>query len=84
MSFAYNTLLDSKPTANICNRHARTTGVKTTSNELGRVLEFSDGAINGDKDGLVRNLQSRYEWMWGWQGEVEVARGLAALEQRLS
>lgn len=70
--------------SNSLQRHARATGVKTTSNELGRVLEFSDGAINGDKDGLVKNLQSRYEWMWGWQGEAEVARGLATLEQRLS
>lgn len=65
-------------------RHARTTGVKTTSNELGCVLEFSDGTINGDKQGLVKNLQSRYEWMWGWDGEGEVARGLKSLEERLS
>lgn len=65
-------------------RHDRTTGVKTTSNELGCVLEFSDGAINGDKDGLVKNLQSRYEWMWGWNGEEEVAKGQQMLAQRLS
>lgn len=70
---------------NACSgRHARTTGVKTTSNELGCVLEFADGQINGDKDGLVKNLQSRYEWMWGWNGEAEVAKGLALLEERLS
>lgn len=65
-------------------RHARTTGVKTTSNELGCVLEFSDGKIDGDKEGLVKNLQSRYEWMWGWDGEAEVAKGLSALEKRLA
>lgn len=58
--------------------------MKTTSNELGRVLEFSDGQIDGDKEGLVKNLQSRYEWMWGWDGEAEVAKGMRVLEQRLS
>lgn len=65
-------------------RYSRTTGVKTTSNELGRILEFADGKIDGDKEGLVENLQTRYAWMWGWDGETEVARGHKLLEQRLA
>lgn len=63
-------------------RHDRATKVKTTSNELGRILEFADGQINGNKEGLQKNLKERYQWMWAWDGK-DAERGLETLSERL-
>lgn len=60
-------------------RRERVTRIKTTSNELGRILEFADDSIKGDKEGLEHNLRSRYEWIWSWDGEMEVKKGLQRL-----
>lgn len=65
-------------------RHDRTTRIKTSSNELGRILEFSDGTIDGDKDRLAENLNQRYDWIWGWEGEAEVRRGQQLIDASLS
>lgn len=64
-------------------RHDRATKVKTTSNELGRVLEFSDGRIDGDKAGLQQNLKERYQWMWAWDG-TDVEKGLSILSEKIA
>lgn len=59
------------------------TAVKTTSHELGKILEFSDGQIDGNKAALQQNLRDRYSWMWEWNG-ADAQEGLRILEQRLS
>ena len=64
--------------------HERTTKVKTTSNELGRTFEFSDGTINGDKVALEKNLKERYHWMWDWSGKRETERGLQMIAEKVS
>lgn len=64
-------------------RRERVTGVKTTSHELGKILEFSDGTIDGDKEALQKNLRERYSWMWEWNG-ADAQEGLQILEKRLN
>lgn len=65
-------------------RHERTTGVKRTSNELGRIMELSDPSIGADKEKLKDDLTTRYDWIWGWDGKKEVETGLEMIAQKVT
>ncbi|CAD6586490.1 MAG: hypothetical protein CYPHOPRED_003556 [Cyphobasidiales sp. Tagirdzhanova-0007] len=67
--------------SDVIDRHVRATRIKTTSNELGRLLEFSDGIIDGERIGLKKNLKGRYDWMWDWDGIEDVNRGLQMIKK---
>lgn len=60
-------------------RRERVTRLKRTSNELGAILEFNDGVINGDERLLAENLSTRYDWIWTWDPEQERAQALRGL-----
>jgi salicylate hydroxylase len=64
-------------------RRERVTKVKNTSFELGKILEFADDDIKDDSKLLQDNLSMRYNWIWSWNGEAEIAQGLRRLQDVL-
>lgn len=62
-------------------RRERSTRVKTTSNELGRIIEFAHEEYGEDKEKIVANLQVRYEWIWSWRAEESVKIANETLER---
>jgi len=64
-------------------RRERVTKVKNTSFELGKILEFADDDIRDDSKLLQDNLSIRYNWIWSWDGEAEIAQGLDRLQDVL-
>ena len=54
-------------------RHGRACRVQRTSHEAGDVYEFAGMGIGGDEDKLVANLETRFDWLWNHDPEVDVA-----------
>ncbi|KAM0755661.1 FAD/NAD(P)-binding domain-containing protein [Meredithblackwellia eburnea MCA 4105] len=64
-------------------RRDRSTRVKTTSNELGVIMEFKSPEFKEDREKIVANLQVRYDHIWQWSPFEEVKRVRAYLDERV-
>ncbi|RUR45122.1 salicylate 1-monooxygenase [Vreelandella populi] len=45
-------------------RHARTCKVQRTSHEAGDVYEYAGENIGNDESKLIKNLETRFDWLW--------------------
>jgi salicylate hydroxylase len=62
-------------------RHDRTCKVQRTSHEAGDVYEYAGIGIGDDKNKLIRNLETRFDWLWSHdpQDDVMEARRIVAV-----
>lgn len=60
-------------------RVERATRVKTSSCELGRIMEFATDEFGDRKEKLIPNFMVRYDHIWEWRAEPAVEEAITML-----